>query len=154
MGAVIQLRETLTGKRFVERDFSGQDLSREDLSRSIFERCNFDGSNLSQADCTGSDFIGSTFRKSILYRTNFRDAKLAATVFEPDDCYGMTLTMSCKTFENACVSQLWFYSWLILGSMMLPKREPVPVDIRAMVIGIIGAERYVKLRQLFQRRDI
>lgn len=153
MAAVIALPEKLHGITVEGYDFSGRDLRGKDLSRSIFRQCNFDRANLSNCNCQGSNFTGSSFRKAVLYRTDFKEAVLAATVFEPEDCYGMTITLNCKTFENMTVGQLWWYGWLLFATMMYPVTEPVKGDIRALLIGTIGAERYAKLVQLWRKRE-
>jgi hypothetical protein len=143
----------LVGGRYEKEDFAGNDFRGQPLAGMVFHQCNFDGCNFTDVDCTGTDFSGSSFRKAICTRTNFRNAKLANTVFEPADCYGMTLTMDCKTFENMRVSQLWWYGWLLFGTMMIPAVGPVPGNLRDVLIGAIGAERFVKLRDLFTRRE-
>jgi len=135
-----------------KEDFSYQDLSHADLSNSKFAQCNFDYADLSEANCSHSNFAGSSFKGSICYRTNFANAKLGATIFEPRDCYGMTVTLECGSFQNMHVSPLWWYAWLILLSLMLPVTEPGD-DLKSKLIAMIGAERYVKLRSMFSRRD-
>lgn len=142
--------ENLSNARFVGRDFSGQTLRSFNLSGSKFDKCNFDNADLSMANCSRSDFSGSTFRNTVCYRTDFSNAKLAATVFEPVDCFGMTITMECSSFLNMRVDDKWFYCWLLLGTLMLPQKD----ELREMLMGVIGAERYVRLRQLFARREI
>lgn len=142
-------------KNYVDEDFSGKDFRGESLSGAVYHQCSFDGANLSEVDCSYSDFSGSTFRNTNCYRTNFAHSKLAATVFEPSDCYGMTMTFECKTFENMRISQLYWYSWLMFAASMVPASGPVKDDIKSLLIGgVIGAERYIKLRDLFRRRDM
>lgn len=152
--AVFAVESQLSGKRFRGADFSGRDLSHCDLSRSEFLGCNFDRADLTRADCEGADFTGSTFRDSILYRTNFKDAVLAGTAFEPKDCFGVTITMECRTFRDMRVGGLWYYCWLILLSLTFPEGFPGAEEIRDRLIGLIGAERYVRLKAMFQRREM
>lgn len=147
------MQEILTGLKFEGHDFSGQNLTKANMKGSIFRSCNFDRTDMTEADCEGSDFSGSSFRKSLLTYANFRKAKLAATIFEPDDCYGITLTFDCKTFENMNVGQIWWYSWLTITASMLPVNKPVPGDLRGGLIALIGARRYLKIRDRFQRRN-
>jgi hypothetical protein len=135
-------------------DFSGQDLTKADLSHSVFSQCNFDNADMSEAECTGTDFTGSTFRHTNMYRLNGRNAKFAGTVFEPKDCFGITLTMDCKTFENTHISQLYWYSVLTMWSSMLPALGPVKEPLRDNLIALIGAQRYVKLKQMLQTRQL
>lgn len=150
----IAMQENLSGVKFEGHDFSTQNLAKANMKGSIFRSCIFDRADMTEADCEGSDFSGSTFRKTLLTYANFRKAKMAATVFEPDDCYGITLTFDCKTFENVHIGQMWWYSWLTLTAAMLPAGKPVPGDLRAGLIALIGATRYLKLRDMFQRRNL
>jgi uncharacterized protein YjbI with pentapeptide repeats len=143
----------LSRKRMYNANFAGQDLSKLRLRQSLFYNCNFDGANLSETDCEGSEFFGSSFREAVLYRTNFKDAKLAGTVFEPKDCFGMTVTLQCKTFDQMKVSQLWWFGFLFFATMMKPDRFPVQEELLDKLIAMIGAERYVKLRNLFAKRE-
>lgn len=146
--------ERLSGVRFDGKDFSGRDLRKMSLKGSVFHNCNFDGVDLSHVDCEGSDFSGSTFRRTICYYTNFRNARLANTVFEPADAYGVTFTMHCKTFENMKISPLYWYAWLMFATQMWPQQKPGEDNIKDLLIGMIGATRYQKLRDLFSRRDL
>lgn len=141
-------------QKFYSQDFSGLDLTNKKMRQSMFMNCKFDGANLTEADCEGSDFFGSSFRETICYRTNFKDAKLAGTLFEPKDCFGMTITMQCQTFDGMRVSPIWLYGWLIFATMMRPVKMPAGEDLMNGVIAAIGAERYVKLRSMFTKRDL
>jgi len=144
----------LKDHRIEGANFSDQNFRSADLSGKEFVNCNFDRADLSMADCSRSSFVGCTFRKSICYRTNFMNSSLGATVFEPVDCMGMTVTLECRTFQNMQVSQQWALCWLYLFTFMLPSNDGPVKNIRDLVIGIIGAERFVKIKYLFARRDI
>lgn len=149
-----QPARSLARQKFKGTDFSGQDLSHQDLSHSTFEFCNFDRANLTEANCEWSSFVGSSFRDTLCYRTNFKDAKLGATKFYPKDAFQCTLTMDCKTFENAEMGQLWWYAFLMFAASTNPASAPVKEDLKGKLIALIGAERYVKLKQLLGRRNI
>jgi Pentapeptide repeats (8 copies) len=144
----------LCRKKHYNVDFSGQDLSKLKLRQSVFFCCNFDGADLTEADCEGSDFCSSTFRRTICYRTNFKDAKLSNTLFDPKDCFGMTVTLQCKTFEGMQPSQIWWYGFLFFLTMMRPLPGPVKEPLVDNLIAMIGAERYVNLKAMFQKRDL
>jgi uncharacterized protein YjbI with pentapeptide repeats len=144
----------LSRQKFYGVDYSGQDLSRMRMRQSLFHRCNFDNADMTETDCEGSEFFGSTFRDTVMYRTNCRDAKLAATVFEPKDCFGITLTMQCKTFDKMKVSPMWWYTFLMFGSLMLPGSVADQEELQNRLIQAIGTERYVKLRTLLAKREI
>ncbi len=141
----------LSRQRFYSRDFSGQDLRKVSMRGSLFSSCNFDSADLSEADCTGSDFQGSSFDQTTCYRTNFKDATLAGTRFNPKDCFGMTLTLQCKTFQGMKVGALWFYAWLLFATMMHPFGDTS--DMVDRVVTAIGPERWVKLKALFGKRQ-
>lgn len=141
-------------RRFDSISFEGQDLKNQDLSGSVFTNCNFDNADLREANCSRCDFTGSTFRHTLLTRTNFAQSKLAATVFEPNDCYGMTITLECRTFQNARIGQLHWYSWLMFLASMEPLSFPVKDKLRDNLLALIGAERYVKLKTMFAQREM
>ena len=146
----------LSGKKFDKADFSGQDLRGFNLTKAQFMCCNFDNANMSQVDCTGSDFMGSTFRGTDCYRTNFKDCKLAGVIFEPKDAYGVTLSFTCDTFRGMRTSQLWFLSWLLMAAEITPM-EVVPegqLSLHDKVVATIGAERYIRLKAMFRRREL
>jgi hypothetical protein len=143
----------LNRQKIYNRDFSGQDLSHSRLKNSLFHNCNFDRANLTEADCEGSEFYGSTFRDTICYRTNFKDAKLAMTVFEPKDCFGMTMTMACKTYDGMKISPIWWHAWLMFMLMMQPSGKE-SIDLKNNIISLLGQEKYLKLKQMFSKREI
>jgi uncharacterized protein YjbI with pentapeptide repeats len=147
-------RANLSGKKFEREDFSGQDLRGSNLSKASYHFCNFDKANMAEVDCTGSDFLGSTFRDTNCYRTNFKDCKLTGIVFEPRDAYGVTFSFTCETFTGVRISQLWFYSWLLMAAAMVPIEPPTELTLTDKLIALIGAERYVRLKNLFQRREL
>lgn len=144
----------LSRQKLYNVDFSNQDLSRLKIRQSLCYHCNFDNANLSEADCEATEFLGSTFRGTNCYRTNFKDAKLAATVFEPKDAFGITVTLQCKTFDQIKMSELWFYGWLIFATMMRPGNIQTQEELLNKLIAMIGAERYVKLKGLFSKREL
>jgi uncharacterized protein YjbI with pentapeptide repeats len=146
--------QDLSRKKMYGIDFSGQDLSRLKMRQSLFHHCNFDNADMTETDCEGSEFFGSTFRETVMYRTNCRDAKLALTVFEPKDCFGITLTLQCKTFDKMKVSPMWWYVFLMFGALMLPGSVKDTEELQNRLIQCIGSERYVRLRALLAKREI
>ncbi len=146
--------QSLSRQRFEKQDFSGQDLEKADLSFSVFSQCNFDGANMNEANCEGVDFSGSSFRRTRMYRLNGRNAKFAGTIFEPIDCYGMTLTFDCLTFQGMHIGQLWYFALLTMIASMWPAPVPVKEPLRDNLIALIGAQRYVKLKQMLQARQL
>lgn len=141
----------LSKKRFYSVDFSKQDLRGARMRQSLFHNCNFDEADLTEADCSGSDFQGSSFDQTNCYRTNFKDAVLAGTKFNPRDCFGMTLTLQCRTFQGTRVGALWFYAWLLFATMMHPYGGETDMVDRVKIA--IGPERWAKLRAMFGKRE-
>jgi hypothetical protein len=66
--------------------------------------------------------------------------------------YGATVTLTCKLWENTHVGQMSFYLWLMLATTMRPVMEPVKEDLKETLIAYIGIERYLRLREMMQRR--
>lgn len=145
--------EDLSRKKLYSQDFSGQNLSHAKMRNSLFHRCIFDNADMTEADCEGSEFFGSTFRQTICYRTNFKDAKLAGTVFEPKDCFGITLTLQCKTFEGMKVTALWWMMWGMFLTLMKPEKLNNE-DLVDRAILMIGPERYLKLKSMLLKREM
>lgn len=123
------------------------------MRNSLFMNCNFNEADMSEADCTGSDFQGSSFEGTKCYRTNFRDAVLAGTKFNPKDCFGMTISLSCKTFKGMRVGALWFYAWLLFATFMRPYGSEESPGLVDKVIEAIGGDRWVKLKAIFGKRE-
>ena len=155
MSAAAQIdMSDMSRKKYYNQNFAGKDLSHKKMRSSFFYRCNFDNSDMSHTDAEGSEFVGCSFVDTTCYFTNFKDAKLAGNIFKPKDAYGMTLTMSCKTFEGMETKQLWWFAMLVFATMMVPEREPSNEDLNAKLIAMIGADRYIKLRSMFSKREI
>lgn len=145
----------LSRQKFYSEDFSMQDLRKVKLRQSTFHRCNFDGADMTEAECEGSEFSGSSFRNTNCYRTNFKDAKLGATIFEPKDCFGMTLTLQCSTFTNMKISTVWWMVWVMFASMMKPGRSVAEEEaLQNQLITAVGSEQYVRLRSHLQKREV
>jgi hypothetical protein len=144
----------LSYRHFAECNFSGRDMAGKKMDHSLFIRCCFDRSNMSNAEAEWSSFDYSSFKETKLSYTSFKESSLTGTIFEPSDAYGMTLTLQCKTFQGIRISQLWFLCWLLFGSMMTAAKYPVDEPWNDKLIALIGAERYVKLKALFCRREL
>lgn len=134
-------------------DYSGQDLRKNNLSNRVYDKCNFDRANMAGTEAVNSKFINCTFRDTICTNTNFKDTSLGSSVFSPADCYGMTISVRCSTFQNVSVNQSWFFCFMMMAAMMRPLPGPVKEDLHAKLIEFIGAVRYTKLRALFDRRS-
>jgi hypothetical protein len=149
-------KQNLSHSKFEKADFSGQDLRGVPMDHSFFICCNFDRANMNGVDCEHTNFSGSTFRDTDLGGANWKDCNLVGILFLPKDCYGITLTLQCQTFRGVRISQLWFFCWCIFASMMIA--EPYPIisepSWNDKLIALIGAERYLKLKALFARREI
>lgn len=144
--------ELLSRQKFFRKDLSGQDLSGQDLSYSDFICCNFRDTNLTKANCSYSDFTGSILDRTKCTHTNFMKSKLAC-VFRPSDAYGMTLTLECKTFKGMVISKLWWHGFVYFAMLMKPE-EDNGKDLRDKIIEAFGTDRYLKIKSLFDRREI
>ena len=98
--------------------FEGKDLVHADFRGAALVHCNFKGADLSYANLEGANCYGADFTDAKLYKTNFRDATLAKTIMHPRDAFGITLTMTCDTFEGMDVSNKWNVQWFFLTLMM------------------------------------
>jgi hypothetical protein len=147
--------EIMVGKKFEDRDFSGQDFRGQKLTNCVFTRCNFDRAIMPEApngEVTHCEFILCSFKRTVCRLTNFAFSVFPGTVFDPIDMYGATVTLTCKLWENTHVGQMSFYLWLMLATTMRPVMEPVKEDLKETLIAYIGIERYLRLREMMQRR--
>jgi uncharacterized protein YjbI with pentapeptide repeats len=154
MITAVSLGVDLSNQKFQGVDFSSQNLAKKKVTGSKFINCSFDDADMSEGDFEHCDFTGSSFRRTNLYYTSFKRSKLACTVFEPRNVYGITFTLECKTFQNMMIDQANWYYYVMLASMMIPGKVPVKENLVDKLIAMIGAERYVKLKALFERREI
>lgn len=142
----------LTGVEFKFHSFEGKDLSKQNLSNSKFIHCNFKDCNLFEADCSKSDFTGSDFTGANLRYTNFARSHLNAIKFYPKDAYGVIFSLDCDTFKNMNISKLWWFSYVYFALIMLPELDSGK-DLRDIVIGALGIERYTRLCAMFRTRS-
>ena len=136
-------------QKFFGSDFSGQDLNHSDFRCCTVVDCNFSNADLSYANFEGANCRGANFTGTRCYRTNFKDAALAGSIFEPKDVFGMTITMSCETVDGAKVSRMWWYIWLMMAMRMKAPDE----EAKIRLVQAIEPERYAGLRRLFDTRE-
>lgn len=137
----------LSNQKFFNKDFSKQDLRKVSMHHSEFVCCKFDDADMSNVDASYSKFVGGSMRRTKCTHTNFARTELN-TFFEPSDCFGITLTLSCATFKGMTISRIWWYAWLYFACQMRPSG---PEDYRLQVKDIIGKEKYARLESLFKR---
>jgi hypothetical protein len=153
MAETLVVRADRAGKSFynqklLNHDFSGQKLDHADFRCACLIGANFNDADLSYANFEGANLRGASLVGTRCYRTNFKDAALACSNFEPKDAFGVTFTFACESFDQAKVAKLWWYMWL----MMLLRMKPPEEDMELDVIKIIGPDRYAGLQQLMARR--
>lgn len=138
---------------YFREDFSGQDLSGKDLSSTEFVACNFTKADLSNADCSNCDFTASILKDTKCTNTNFSHSCLAC-MFHPSDCFGMTLTLDCRTFSRMNISLKWWFSFLYFAMQMVPEKEK-GIDLRdKLKQEVIGSQRFERLQTLFKNRQL
>lgn len=140
-------------RRFYDHDFSGKDLTHADFRGATLVNCNFDSADLSYANFEGSNCYRSSFRQTKLYRTSFKDATMAETKMDPRDMFGLTLSVSCDTFDRMELGSIWVAAWLFLPTLgTLP--EGVKEDIQAVLKKMLGEERLKAMERIFANRQI
>jgi hypothetical protein len=128
MSVVMELKRVedkrFTNKKFFGKDFSDMDLSNADFRGCTLCECKFVNSDLTKADMRGSNCWGADFTNSIMFRTDFKDAILAKSIFDPKRIFGVTLTISCDTFEGVKIGRNALLYWLYMPLLMqLPEPE-------------------------------
>lgn len=140
-------------RKFYDVDFSDRDLTHADFRGTTLVNCNFDNSDLSYASFEGANCYRSSFRQTKLYHTSFKDAVLAETKMDPRDMFGMTLSVSCDTFDGIELGPIWLAAWVFL-----PTLGNLPTEIREELQGVLkkmlGEERLKALERIFANRQI
>lgn len=168
----------LSHKQFVDHDFSDVDLTGAKTFNASFTRCTFkkfsqantqpdgalrpvsaqfhhcifDDGDIAFSNFYKSDFLGSSFRRTNMYETVMVKCRMPHMVFEPKDAFGIAFSFTCHTFQHGVISPFWYLSWFILAnSMTMMQHAGYPSDMQARIIDAIGAERFAKLKTLFNR---
>lgn len=172
------------GQKFSRKDFSGQKLKYANFSRCTLLECNFKDADCAYANFSNANCYGSNFTGASLYRVNMMEAQLQRTIFKPRDCFGITLTWKCETFKDMEVDDTWLEIWSFMPTLMkLPesfeehskkcqgcstnKVESMCdagkylfkkfSDRRPWInrlLEFVTPDRYVKLKAVFDRRNI
>jgi len=135
-------------KKFHHEDFSGLDLSTSDFRNATLIECNFTGTILKWSNFEGANCFGSDFTDADLYRVNFKEAILAKTKMFPRDCFGMTVTLTCDTFQGMEVPDRLLLYWLYMGTMMKVPTE----EMSQKIVEAIGRPEFEKLQRAFKER--
>ncbi len=140
-------------RKYYDQDFSGRDLTHADFRGCTLVSCNFDNSDLSYATFEGANCYRSTFRQTRLYHTSFKDATTAETKMDPRDMFGLTMSVSCDTFDKMQLGTMWLAAWLFL-----PTLAEIPDKTRKYLLDtlndLIGEERVKGLERHFANRQL
>jgi hypothetical protein len=140
-------------KKYYDFDFSSRDLTHADFRGCTLVSCNFDNSDLSYATFEGANCYRSTFRQSRLYHTSFKDAVLAECEADPRDMFGLTLSVSCDTFDKIKLGKIWLASWLFLP-MLAEIPDNTRARLRETLNELIGEERVKSMERHFIQREL
>ena len=142
---------TFVNQRLYKGDFAGQDLARADFRSSTLCEANFQGTNLRFARFDGANCYGANFDGADLYKTNFHQTVLAKCIFKPKEAFGVGFSMSCDTFENMQMSDIWFRKLLFLISQI----NPDDMELKQKLIEcVIGIENYEAFQRTLKRRVV
>lgn len=140
-------------RKFYDYDFSDRDLVHADFRGATVVNCKFDNSDLSYANFEGANCFRSSFVQSKLYHTSFKDAVLAEVNMDPRDMFGMTISVSCDTFDRLKLGPIWLASWLFLPTLgVIP--DPAREELKAVLTKMLGEERLKSLERIFANRQI
>jgi len=140
-------------RKFYDHDFSGKDLTHSDFRGATLVNCSFDHADLSYANFESANCYRSSFVQARCYHTNFKDAVLAETKMDPRDMFGMTISVSCDTFDRIKLGEIWLYAWIFL-----PTLGDLPADMKEKMRGLLrdamGEDRVVAMERVFANRSI
>lgn len=140
-------------RKFYDVSFANRDLTHADFRGCTLVSCCFDNSDLSYATFEGANCYRSTFVQSKLYHTSFKDCVLAEATLDPRDMFGMTVSVSCDTFDKIKLGKVWLAAWLYLP-MLADLPEGTKEKIQSVLEDLIGAERVKGLERHFSNRAI
>lgn len=142
-------------KRFVNKKFFGKDFSNMDLSNADFRNCtlcecNFENSDLTKADFKGANLWGANLKGTIMRMTSFEDAILSKSIFDPKLIFGVTITLTCNTFDKVKIGRTAWLYWLYMPLLM----EAPDQEIADRLINALGRDTYVALSKVFKEQVI
>lgn len=140
-------------RKFYDEDFSNRDLTHADFRGCTLVNCNFDNSDLSYANFDGANCYRSTFRQSRLYHASFKDANLSETDLDPRDMFGMSISVSCDTFDKMKLGKIWLAAWLYLP-MLATIPDSTRKRLEETLNELIGEERVKSLERHFANRTL
>lgn len=140
-------------RKFYDKDFSSQDLTHADFRGCTLVSCNFNHSDLSYATFEGANCYRSSFVQSRLYHANFKDAVTAEVIMDPRDFFGVTLSISCDTFDKMTLGGNYPLIWIYLLTLAkLP--ETLAEKLKKLLVEELGQGRYEALEKIFANRQI
>ncbi len=142
-------RRLFANQKMYDRNFKGQDLTHADFRGCTLVGCNFDNADLSYATLEGANCYKSTFRQTRLYHANLKDAVLAETIMDPRDLFGVSVSITCDTFDRMQLGERWIAAWLY----MLTLCQMVD-GFRQKIVELIGPKRVEALDRAFKERQL
>lgn len=143
------------GQKFIKQSFKGRKLHYANFKLCTLQDCDFTDADLKYADFSDANCIYSNFTGASLYCANFSHACLENTIFKPREIFGITMTLTCASFQNMEIDENWLECWLMLAALMkLPDPKKVEKPWLDRLILLLGPDRYVKLKAVFNRRII
>jgi Pentapeptide repeats (9 copies) len=137
-------------KKFFGHNFSGMDLTNADFRDTTLIECNFRDSDLSHAVFKGANCYGSDFTDTVMRWTTFERAVLAKTKFAPKQMFGITITLTCDSFDEMEISRTALLYWMFIPTLMkAPEKE-----MADRVIAAIGEEAYKALSRVFKEQIV
>ena len=147
-------QENMSGKKIYSTGFEKQDLSRIVVKNALFYNCNFDEATMEESLFEGCEFNTCSFKGTNMRKLNARFSSFPSCYLAPSDAMDLTVTLTCKTFQNTRVSKQWFLYMLLLFTGMHPIELPVSEGLTDKIIAhVIGKDRYVKMMSLLNRRE-
>jgi len=137
-----------TNRKFFNKDFTDLDLSNADFRGATLCECNFSRSDLTKADFRGANLWGADLTDTIMYKTDFKDAILARSIFAPKRIFGVTISISCDTFEGMKISRTAWLYWLYMPLMM----EAPDSEIAGRLRTAIGEDTCAALERVFKEQ--
>jgi hypothetical protein len=136
-------------------DFRGLKLVHADFRGATIVQCLFDDADCKYACFDSANAWGSSFVGTNMHRASIANACFENADFRPRDCFGLTLSLHCRTFQGWKVDhdmmKLWFFMPV---TWQLPEVKGAPGWWKQKIVAVLGQERVDKLKMVFDVRQV
>ena len=137
---------SLHGVVFEDMNLERADFRSARLPYAVFKNCNCRSANFEGANLSFTKWGGSN-----LHRANMKDCIMQdADMTGITDFFGLTVTMSCRSWMGLQLDPGFWYGFLFYGLLMKPPTE----EAKEKLMAFFGEQRFQTLRDLYCTRQM